>query len=311
VFGTLSVRLALAGILLGTACQAGPDPAPAGPAVTTAPGPPIEAQDDVVKLARRRIEHVVYVIKENRTFDHMFGRFPGADGATTGLTCDGREVPLERASDVPGPNHSFQGAGAINGGRMNCFDRLDGGEQLQSYVQFRPDQIPAYWAYAGNYVLADRFFSSTYGPTGIEHLFTVGATTDGFTDHQRATPLGQFGTNGIPREYCMDRTESMWSFRLDMTPAEVEGRVRAGRGGGGAPLRTRYWFMREACTDIGSCPTCWKRRASRGATTSATTTASTLALIEARSSDRWPTRWSPTTTSSRTWRTATCPRSHG
>src|SRR3990170_2891534 len=128
------------------------------PPVTATPGPPLEAEDEVVELARRKIRHVVYLIKENRTFDHMFGRFPGADGATTGLTC------------------------------------------------------------AERYVLADRFFSSTYGPTGIEHLFTVGATTDGFTDHQRETPPGQFGTNGIPREYCLDRTERMWSFRLDTTP---------------------------------------------------------------------------------------------
>jgi phospholipase C len=161
-------------------------------------------------------------------------------------------VPLTRASDdTPGPNHSFQGGlRAINGGRMNCFDALDGGEQLQSYVQFRPEDIPAYWSYGRNYVLADRFFSSTYGPTGIEHLFTVGATTDGFTDHQRADPPGQFGTNGIPREYCMDRTEWMWLFRLDMTPAEVEDAFAMEEAAEIGPLKTRYWFAREACTDI-------------------------------------------------------------
>jgi phospholipase C len=102
----------------------------------------------LVELAGQRIDHVVYLIKENRTFDHMYGRFPGADGARTGLTCDGREMPLVRASDdTPGPNHSFEGGlTAINGGRMNCFSELDGGRHLESYVQFRPDQIPAYWA---------------------------------------------------------------------------------------------------------------------------------------------------------------------
>jgi phospholipase C len=117
-------------------------------------------------------------------------------------------------------------------------------------VQFRPDQIPAYWTYANNYVLADRFFSSTYGPTGIEHLFTVGATADGFTDHERATPPGQFGTNGIPREYCMDRTEAMWSFRLDMTPAEVVDAFALEEAAEVGTLKTRYWFMRGACTDV-------------------------------------------------------------
>ena len=37
-----------------------------------------------LQLARHAIKHVVFVVKENRTFDTMFGRFPGADGATRG-----------------------------------------------------------------------------------------------------------------------------------------------------------------------------------------------------------------------------------
>src|SRR5262245_40301819 len=30
------------------------------------------------------IEHVIFMIKENRTFDHYFGQYPGADGVTVG-----------------------------------------------------------------------------------------------------------------------------------------------------------------------------------------------------------------------------------
>src|SRR5947207_11281933 len=58
-------------------------------------------------LARHRIKHIVLLIKENRTFDTMFGRFPGARGATTapifgtcppaGTACE--RVPLMRAPD--------------------------------------------------------------------------------------------------------------------------------------------------------------------------------------------------------------------
>src|SRR5712692_3450408 len=33
----------------------------------------------------RRIQHIVFIVKENRTFDNYFGTFPGADGATTGM----------------------------------------------------------------------------------------------------------------------------------------------------------------------------------------------------------------------------------
>jgi phospholipase C len=205
-----------------------------------------------VAQARRRIRHVVFLVKENRTFDHLFGRFPGADGATTGRTCDGGRVPLERATDdAPGPNHSFAGGlVAINGGGMNCFDRLDGGEQLQAYVQYHPDQIPSYWAYARRFVLADRFFSSTYGPTGIEHLFTVAATTDGFTDHEREDPPGQFGSNGVRREYCEDREEWMYSFVDGMTPREERDALRLEDERNTGLLKQRYWFERWPCIDI-------------------------------------------------------------
>src|SRR5258708_9640968 len=41
-----------------------------------------------------KIEHIVFIIKENRSFDTYFGAFPGADGAMTGRTSKGEVVPL-------------------------------------------------------------------------------------------------------------------------------------------------------------------------------------------------------------------------
>ena len=49
-------------------------------------------------VTRFPIKHVVFIIKENRTFDQMFGRFPGADGATVGLD-RGVERALTRTPD--------------------------------------------------------------------------------------------------------------------------------------------------------------------------------------------------------------------
>ena len=128
-----------------------------------------------VAQARRKIEHIVFMIKENRTFDTLFGRFPGAEGTTTGQICSGKTVRLTRAEDsVPGPVHSFDEAlRAINGGRMNCFDELHAGKDREAYVQYHEEDIPNYWAYARHYALADHFFSSIYGPTGPEHLWTI------------------------------------------------------------------------------------------------------------------------------------------
>jgi phospholipase C len=200
-----------------------------------------------IQLARRKIRHVVFLVKENRTFDHLFGTFPGADGATEGMTCDGKIVPLRRArDDSPGPNHSFSSAlTAVNGGRMNCFDRIWDGRERQSYVQYERSQIPNYWAYAKRFVLADRFFSSAYGPTLVEHLEIVAAQTGRFVDNERE---GQWGVGGLA-EYCEDPAERILSFKqLNLTEERDAYRLEEEAKVG--VLADRYWVERWPCIDI-------------------------------------------------------------
>src|SRR5437763_161196 len=50
--------------------------------------------DGQIRQARTRLKHVVFVLLENRSFDTMFGRFPGADGATTAVVAGSGKVPL-------------------------------------------------------------------------------------------------------------------------------------------------------------------------------------------------------------------------
>jgi phospholipase C len=40
-----------------------------------------------------QIKHIVFILKENHTFDNYFGSFPGTDGATTGRIHTGKIVP--------------------------------------------------------------------------------------------------------------------------------------------------------------------------------------------------------------------------
>jgi phospholipase C len=249
-----TVALVVAGACVGGR-EASPTPSLTPPPTATASADPAPHADDAqVALARAHIRHVVFIVKENRTFDTMFGRYPGADGATTGLTCDGTVVPLTRAADdAPGPDHSFQGGvKAIDGGKMDCFSELHGGEHLQSYVQYWRQDIPSYWRYAERFGLADRFFSSIYGPTGLEHLYTIAATTDRFTDHERSGAEGQYGDNGIPREYCEDPTERAFSFRR-LTADEVAQAFRIEEGPEPGLLNP-YWIERWPCIDVPTLP---------------------------------------------------------
>jgi phospholipase C len=242
----LLVRSALALFAAATvfaACTrtSGPSfPSALEPADATSVPPAAPSDPALVDLARSKIKHVIFVVKENRTFDNYFGLFPNANGATTGQTCDGRTVPLTRAPDRGfAAGHSFtDGITAINGGQMNCFTDV-------GYEEFHQSQIPNYWAYAQHFTLADEFFSSIYGPTGVEHLWTFAAQSDRFVDHERP---GQLGVG--KRQFCDDPLESAFSFRqLSRVDQETVYQLE-NQGASGAAQVPSYWQARWPCTDI-------------------------------------------------------------
>jgi len=131
------------------------------------------------------IQHIVFIIKENRTYDNYFGTFPGGDGATQGTISTGQVIPLGHLPDTTPRDidHSFAAANTgIDGGKMDRFDLIHGanvnGDYL-AYTQFVESDIPNYFTYARNFVLGDRMFSSLTGPSFPNHLYTVGAQSAG------------------------------------------------------------------------------------------------------------------------------------
>ena len=157
------------------------------------------------------IKHVIFLVKENRSFDHYFGTYPGAEGATEGGTIedcdastfqDGPVVDLKPAPIVTPHDlgHAFApGLYAINGGKMNGFNCVSLGEDLLGYSQYSRETLPVYWSYADRFVLADHFFTSMYGPTFPEHLYTVAAQSYGIVDNKTTT--------NVEGNYCDDETE--------------------------------------------------------------------------------------------------------
>lgn len=125
------------------------------------------------------IRHVIVLVRENRTFDHMFSGFPGAETTTFGVRSDGSHVTLRVApnGDLAGDiRHSHNGAlMAFAGGGMNGFDRnamlhSDTGNPLGAFIHYTEAQIPAYWQYARRYVLCDHFFSTTLTQSSPGHF---------------------------------------------------------------------------------------------------------------------------------------------
>jgi phospholipase C len=130
------------------------------------------------------IQHVVLLMKENHSFDSLYGTFPGANGATSGKISTGATVQLSHASDTP-PNfaHTWQMFRlAEHGGKMDYFDkttRCGATTGYACYTQYQQSDIPAYWAYAQNFVLADNFFSSLNGPSFPNHQYLIASQSGG------------------------------------------------------------------------------------------------------------------------------------
>ncbi|GAC1473643.1 MAG: hypothetical protein PVSMB7_27860 [Chloroflexota bacterium] len=129
--------------------------------------------------AANPIQHVIIMDKENRTFDNMFGAFPGANGATTYVDANGQTHPLNHQPDrlIRDLDHSAGGARlAVDGGKMDKFAQIGGAMQNgvdQSDSQFYESDIPNYWQYARHFTLDDAFFSTILGPSFPNHLFSI------------------------------------------------------------------------------------------------------------------------------------------
>jgi phospholipase C len=147
----------------------------------------------------KQIQHIVFIIKENRSFDEYFGTFPGADGATSGQcgTCGpgatAQTLTLGQTPDTTcannvcyDPGHLWADAHlAVDGGKMDGFNLETNGTALMPdgsylpYTQMSQADIPNYWSYAQHFTLADHMFSSLEGPSMPNHLYTVAAGATG------------------------------------------------------------------------------------------------------------------------------------
>ncbi len=159
--------------------------------------------EQVTPAGIQKIQHVVMIVQENRSFDSYFGTYPGADGIPT---TNGRFTvclpdPARRTCDRPfhdsslvnggGPHGRGAAADDVDGGRMDGFVRESetgngrgcGGfagvcnsrspSDVMGYHDAR--EIPNYWKYAANFTLDDHMFEPDASWSLPAHLFEVSA----------------------------------------------------------------------------------------------------------------------------------------
>ena len=88
---------------------------------------PTAAQATGATRPAGKIQHVVIIIQENRSFDNLFAGFPGADAPLTGLRHNGKRVSLHEATLQQRPNvdikHDYRHSQIeYDAGKMDGFD---------------------------------------------------------------------------------------------------------------------------------------------------------------------------------------------
>jgi phospholipase C len=189
-------------------------------------------------LASQRIQHVVVIMQENRSFDHYFGTFPGADG----IPMDANGVPtvcnpdpnadaggcvkpfhLTADKNAGGPHSSKAFTTCVSGGSMDGFIKnAEGGKTgcadpqdpactngtLIDVMGYHTDaEIPNYWAYAHDFVLHDHMFQPNASWSYPQHIMMVSAWTarctadDPMTCTTNLDGDGTTGTAGAGNHY--------------------------------------------------------------------------------------------------------------
>ncbi|MGZ5052428.1 MAG: alkaline phosphatase family protein [Methylobacter sp.] len=167
-----------------------------------------------------RIEHIVVVYLENRSFDSLFGLFPGAKGlsdaqsapvqvdeygrpyqalpkvmdvktkppiADARFPTDLPNAPFDIARYVkpdakhPDPSHRFfLHQMQINGGRNDRFAQLSSAGALA--MGYYDLSGTALWNYAKEFTLADNFFQAAFGGSFLNHQWLICACTPVFNN---------------------------------------------------------------------------------------------------------------------------------
>ena len=135
-----------------------------------------------------QIQHIVFIIKENRSFNSYFGTYPGVTGATSGPVSNGSTVTLTHLPDrIRDMGHTWNDAmTAMNGGKMNQFDLVKYGNvkgDYKSMGQYLQSDIPNYWTYAQTFTLSDMTFSGLHGDSFPNHLYTIAADSAEITSN--------------------------------------------------------------------------------------------------------------------------------
>jgi phospholipase C len=150
-----------------------------------------------------KIQHVVMIMQENRSFDSYFGTYPGVNGIPGGVCLPdpqfgGCRAPFYNSSEknFGGPHGAQAVVEDVDGGKMDGFvkvaetrakceasepycspcsqSELEKNARCDDVMGYHDArQVPNYWKYAEKFVLQDNMYESVASWSLPEHLYLV------------------------------------------------------------------------------------------------------------------------------------------
>ncbi|HEY1938844.1 MAG TPA: alkaline phosphatase family protein [Candidatus Angelobacter sp.] len=155
---------------------------------STSPSPsPVPSASPTPTPVAAQIKNVVVVIMQNRSFDNLFGVFPGANGIQPGVPgftqIDAKGVTItpqlltnDATGDLPHAREDF--LRVWDSGAMDKYAFFNGDVSMGHYDSTTAG-MSTLWSYAQQFALADNFFPSVMGDAPSNQLYLVAADDNG------------------------------------------------------------------------------------------------------------------------------------
>jgi phospholipase C len=203
-------------VLILAACAGRPSVAPASSGMLALLPGALGSREAGPPRAHRNattpIQHVVFIVQENRTPDNLFQGYPGADTVASGLNSKGQTIALQPIAMSKEPYDLDNAATgffpAYDHGKMDGFDHVaifgaHSGYPNPQYAYVPRSESEPYFDIASQYVLGDRMFASQLDASFTSHQYVVA----GYASHAVNYPQGPWHCGGGPQNKIATLTQ--------------------------------------------------------------------------------------------------------